>query len=175
MMRRVFLPPFVATFAAFVLSGCVPAGSPAESPNEPVGGFTTELPDTPAIALLRHVLDEHFEARPANVKTVCATILSDEATPKALPESVETALIERYPELAPYDRCVWKDGQIVDSITGESARLYQVHSLECVASEDCTGMAGWISANLGAEYDQYRVHKGLAGWRFDKTGLAVMS
>lgn len=162
-----------APLVAIGLAACVPAQEPSVGAES---SYTTSLPDTPGMALLRHVLDEHFADAGRRVKTTCATVLADEGKPSALPEEVEVALIERYEDLAPYDRCVWQDGLVVDSVTGEPAVIYQVHSLECTAVDDCVGMAGWIAANLGAEYDQYRVSKSLLGnWTFEKTGLAVMS
>ena len=156
---------------ALGLANCVPPQEPAETR----GNYSTSLPDTPGMALLQYVLEQHFAQEGRRVKTTCATILADEGQPRALPEEVETALIERFEDLAPYDRCVWQDGRVVDAVTGDEARIYQVHGIECTAPLDCLAMAGWVAANLGAEYEQYRVRKVAGEWTFEKTGIAIMA
>ncbi len=143
--------------------------------NVPPKAYAAALPDTPAIALLTELLDEQF-ANPDRVPTTCATIASGNRTDQALPEEVELALMERYPELAPFERCVWKgDVMVVDAITGERAVIYSVRRLACTTPVECTAWGGWITANLGAQAWEYRLRRVEGKWIAERTGNGVIS
>ncbi len=134
-----------------------------------------ELPDTPQMALLTHLLDEQF-ANPDRYATTCATITPGNQASQALPDEIEVALIQNYPELAPFDRCVWKDDAlVVDAITGERAVIYSVRRTVCGAKDECTAWGGWITANLGAQAWEYRIRRVDGSWTVERTGNGVIS
>ncbi|WFL77255.1 hypothetical protein P7228_14875 [Altererythrobacter arenosus] len=168
--------------AATSLGACVApsttepvADPPLETELPSVGSYTTELPDTPGMALLQNLLDEQF-ANPDRYATTCATIVNDNARTEALPEEVALALIERYPELAPFARCVWKDdAMVVDAITGERAVIYSVRRITCQAKDDCLAWGGWVTANLDAEAWEYRLRRVDGKWLAERTGNGVIS
>ena len=151
-----------------VLTAADPASQPIPEPR-------VELPDTPQMAVLKTLLDEQF-ANPERYATTCATIVPGNQTSEALPDEVEVALIQHYPELAPFDRCVWKDDAlVVDAITGERAVIYSVRRTVCPTKDDCTAWGGWITANLGAQAWEYRIRRVDGRWTVERTGNGVIS
>jgi len=132
------------------------------------------LPDTAGFALLRSLLASHFNGEQRMVATTCATIRGG-SDGGALKDGDEAALMASFPELAPLDRCVWRDSHYVDAITGGDAMVFDVHDLRCTKPDDCTAMGGWTAANLGAEYTQYRVRRVGGEWQITSTGVRIMS
>jgi len=117
--------------ASLLLGACVnePAAGP---PVPPLGQDRAE----PALALIEHVLVEHFAGQAAadDPPTTCV-----ELRPAGLTAAQEEALIARFPRLAPRGRCETEVPPPSDEFTGERAVLVQVYDLECSDADHCTG------------------------------------
>jgi hypothetical protein len=120
--------------ASLLLGACVnqPASAPALPP-------LAQDRDEPVLALIEHVLAEHFarEGAATDPPTTCV-----ELRPDPLTSSQEEALIARFPRLAPRARCETEMPPPSDEFTGERAVLVQVYGLEC---SDATHCAAWVS------------------------------
>jgi len=114
----------------------------------------------PALALIEHVLGEHF-AGPgggADPPTTCV-----ELRPAGLSAEQEQALIARFPRLAPRSRCDTRDPPPEDGITGERAMVLQVYGLECSEPAQCTG---WV-ARPGQPAMRYAMRFEEGAWQFE--------
>lgn len=110
-------------------------------------------PARPELALLELRLAEHFAKLGDAAPTTCAGLGQYDAQ-RPLAGELETRLILRFPQLAPFDRCERKGKAFFDSITGEPAIMFDAHEVECQRPDLCTGWAGFLS------------HERSSGWRF---------
>jgi hypothetical protein len=141
-----------AAFAA--LGGCV--NEPAPSPSLPP---LASDPDAPALALIEHVLTEHFAGQSiaTDPPTTCVELRPDGLTP-----AQEEALITRFPRLAPRARCDTQVPPPSDEFTGERAVLVQVYDLECSDVAHCTA---WV-ARPGSPAARYTMLFDGSTWSF---------
>jgi hypothetical protein len=112
----------------------------------------------PVLALFEHVLTGYFAEAGARGPTVCATL-----SPRPLTAEQEEALILRFVRLAPAARCRAHGSGVVDSITGEPARMVQVYEFACRSDTLCSGWA----AVPGKPATRYAMRFDAGAWRFD--------
>ena len=145
--------------AVGALAACVaePAPEPTPAPAPPPLAQNRERP---ALALIEHVLGEHFAGAGAGADppTTCV-----ELSPAGLSAEEEQALIARFPRLAPRERCETQDPPPEDGITGERAVVIQVYGLECSDPAQCTGWA----ARPGSPAMRYTMRFEEGTWRFE--------
>jgi len=113
----------------------------------------------PALALIEHVLSEHFAGQEVNADppTTCV-----ELNPTSLTAAQEQALIARFPRLAPRDRCVTDVPPPSDEFTGERAVVVRVYGLECSDAAHCTA---WV-ARPGSAAMRYTMTFEGSAWSF---------
>lgn len=129
-MRRKFAS-WLALAMAGSLPGCVTGGG-APPPLQPLAQDQAQ----PALALFEHVLTGYFAGAGAGAPTTCVSL-----APTPLTAEQEEALIVRFVRLAPSARCRPQGSGVVDSITGDPARLVQVYQFACRDSAHCTALA----------------------------------
>jgi len=113
----------------------------------------------PALALIEHVLSEHFAGQEVNADppTTCV-----ELSPTSLTAAQEQALIVRFPRLAPRDRCETDVPPPSDEFTGERAVVVRVYGLECSDAAHCTA---WV-ARPGSAAMRYTMTFENSVWSF---------
>jgi hypothetical protein len=154
--RSYALPPcrLLLAVAPLLLGACV---------NEPAAG--SPLPplardrEEPALALVEHVLTEHFagQAAASDPPTTCV-----ELKPTGLTAAQEEALIARFPRLAPRGRCETERPPPSDEFTGERAVLVQVYDFQCSDADHCTA---WVS-RPGSPAMRYTLTFESGAWSF---------
>jgi hypothetical protein len=136
-----------------LLAGCI-YGSGDPPPLPPLAEDQAQ----PALALLEHVLADHFaRAEPGQALTTCASL-----APGGLTMAQEKALIARFPRLAPVARCRTSGAATVDAETGAPAVVVQVYEFACTSGSECAGWAavpGQPAARFGMRWSE-------EGWRF---------
>lgn len=140
--------------AALLLGACV--NETAAGPSLPPLAQDREQP---ALALIEHVLAEHFAGAGAGADppTTCVAL-----SPDALTAEQEEALIARFPRLAPRDRCETRGAGQADAITGERAVLVQVYGFECSDAANCSA---WVSRPASPAM-RYEMRFAGSAWRF---------
>jgi len=153
MLRKLAKRP-TTLLAVGALAACVAEPAPAP-PLPPLAAD----PEAPALALIEHVLAEHFagEAAAADPPTTCV-----ELSPDGLTAAQEQALIARFPRLAPRARCETNEPPPSDEFTGERAVVVQVYELECSDAARCTA---WVARPNRPALRYTMAYEG-GSWRF---------
>lgn len=131
MFRWVFL------FAVAPLAACVSATGPLPKLSGDRG--------QPELALLEHVLTDHFAGSARGPRT-CAALL-----PKPLTAKQEKALVERFVRLAPAAQC------------GPGDAVVQVYDFACADAGACSA---WVT-RPGVPAVRYTMQFEGGSWRFD--------
>lgn len=159
-MRTKLVTRLALTLATCAAGACVyDGGDPPPLPR------LAEDPEQPELALLEHLLTGYFAGAGANAPTTCAAL-----SPRALTPEQEEALIVRFVRLAPAARCRAEGSGVVDSFTGEPARVVRVDDFACADAVRCTARAtapGGPSTRYALRYEE-------GAWRFadDRGSLA---
>ena len=148
------LLPCLLAAASLLLGACV--NEPAAGPPLPLLARDRE---EPALALIEHVLAEHFagQAAATDPPTTCV-----ELKPTGLTAAQEEALITRFPRLAPRGRCETEVPPPSDEFTGERAVLVQVYQFECTDAAHCSA---WV-ARPGSPAVRYTMVFESGAWGF---------
>jgi len=141
MKKLVFL-----ALCAGMAGACVNGDEVSDTPLPDPLPRLAEQQSNPRLALLDHALAPHLPEGAEKLPTVCTNVQGAD-TQSALSADEETALMERYPHLAPLSRCTKQGARWIDADSDEPAKLVTLHSFACVAKDNCTG---WISAQTGA-------------------------
>ena len=140
---------------AMALTACVAPDDGLESSEqlpEPVPSLVSER-ERPQLALLEHILTDYFASDIATRPTVCVSVV-DNGEQRGLSDEEETALVLRFEQLAPFDRCQQQDGSWTDSESGKPALVFTMHSFACEQDTRCTGWAGYQTGAAGSmSYD----------------------
>ncbi|WP_188669322.1 hypothetical protein [Aurantiacibacter arachoides] len=94
--------------------------------------------------MMENILASYFSADITDPPTVCAAV-HDGREAVALAPADETALIARFPQLAPLSRCTLTAEGWMDQETEEPALVHTLHSFTCQSDSRCTG---WASYNV---------------------------
>ena len=161
MMRKVLM-----IAGALALAGCVVVEGGDDALPAPLPKLSQQQ-DTPQLALLDHALAAYFAENPRF--TTCAAA-NDGRTPEALDPAGEAALMERHPRLAPFARCVMRDGLWFDE-GGEGqeggdleATVVELANFTCTDEFSCTG---WVRVNRGVagmSSKRFGMEWGAGGW-----------
>lgn len=125
---------------ALLLTACVAPENGEELP-EPVPPLAMQR-EQPQLALMEHILGNYFASDIARRPTVCVSVVED-GEQRGLPADDETALILRFAQLAPFDRCKQAGSSWVDAETDDAALMFTLHSFACEQATRCTGWAGY--------------------------------
>lgn len=123
--------------------------------------------DAPQLAMLEHILGEYFSADITNPPTVCAAV-HDGREAVALSPQDETALIARYPQLAPLSRCTLSPNGWMDDETEQPALVFTLHSFTCPSDTRCTGWAGYRSSQSNSMSELYTAEWRGSRWHFTR-------
>ena len=121
------------------LSACAvtpPEGEPGALPS------LAARQDAPRLAMMEHVLASYFTADITDPPTVCAAVHDGREAVALSPED-ETALIARFPQLAPLSRCTLTTAGWIDQETEEPALVHTIHGFTCPSATRCTGFASY--------------------------------
>ena len=132
----------IAPFSLLALAACVVAPEAQVSP-DPLPPLAGRL-DAPRLAMLEHVLGTYFTSDITNRPTVCAS-WHDGREEEALPPDEETALIARFPQLAPMARCSRTATGWRDTETDEAALVFTLHNFTCASETSCSAWGGYRS------------------------------
>ena len=147
-----------------VLTGCVvtPEGEdvlPAPLPQ------LAQQQGTPQLALLDYALVDHFATLPKPTTCVAA---NDGRTPEAFDAEGETALMERHPRLAPFARCVLREGDWIDAEAEEGASnealVVELANFTCADEFSCTGWVRKVRGVDGMTTARFGMEWGANGW-----------
>ena len=156
----------IAALAA-QLAACVntPAlNTPDQDPDLPLLAADR---DEPRLALVEHVLANYFASDIVSPPTVCAAI-HDGRSEEALPAEQETALIARFPRLAPLSRCTRSGSAWVDSETDTPALVFTVHNFSCPSETSCTGWASYTAGRTSSPATMYTMTYDGNRWTFER-------
>lgn len=156
----------IALIAAMGLAGCVAAAAdPAPSP-DPLPPLAQRL-DAPRLAMLEHVLGNYFSSDITNPPTVCASV-HDGREEEALPPAEETALIARFPQLAPMSRCSRTADGWRDTETEQPALVFTLHTFTCASETSCSAWGGYRSNGDNSMSYLYRGEWNGTRWQFTR-------
>ncbi|KLE35725.1 hypothetical protein [Aurantiacibacter luteus] len=127
------------TLGLLAVSACVvtpPGGEPGALPS------LAARQDAPRLAMMEHVLARYFSADITDRPTVCAAVHEGREAVALSPED-ETALIARFPQLAPFARCTPTAEGWMDRETEEPALVHTIHGFTCPSATRCTGYASY--------------------------------
>ncbi len=148
------------------LSGCVAVPGGDDSLPDPLPQLSQQQ-DTPQLALLDFALTSYFAAVPTPTITTCVAA-NDGRSPEALDAEGETALMERHPRLAPFTRCVMREGNWIDVEAEEGAPneavVVELANFTCADEFSCTGWARIVRGIDGMETRRYGMEWGANGW-----------
>lgn len=140
-------------------------------------------PSHPELALLELRLAEHFGKFGAAPPTTCVRFAAGPdsyPTPYArFDEGLERRIMLRFPDVAPYDRCV--EARTVgrtkfhaDRDTGEPAAMVDVHDLQCETVTRCTGWAGYVLDERRNGWRFYEARFSNGKWRVREADLGIV-
>jgi hypothetical protein len=155
------------------LTACHAQQQSTAPPSDITATFALD-PGKPEQALLEHVLMRYFDDAEGAKPVVC---LGRTVNGKQVALAAEDAkrFGRLFPLAAPFDRCVWRDGHVVDIGSGNDALIFSVYGIECTNPRFCKAFGGWVAGNLGAHYDQFSMTYSDGRWNFDETGVAIAS
>lgn len=142
-------------------------------PAEDLSGSPDPLPplaqqkDEPRLAMLEHVLAGYFSSDITNRPTVCAS-WHDGREEEALPPEEETALIARFPQLAPMARCSRTANGWRDTETDEAALVFTLHNFTCSSETSCSAWGGYRSNGDNSMSYLYRGEWDGDEWQFTR-------
>ena len=169
---------YLSIVAILSLSGCstwLPRYSVGDARET---GFYTS-PQDGRYALLEYRIAHYLSfADDRPYRTICAAWLNmaphDPASrPLPLQPDTEEALLARFPELSPLERCVREGVGYADGATGAPAAVFDVNEFECETAERCTGWAGYLAdGRHGWRYYEMEYSKG--EWRIRPKELDIV-
>ncbi len=163
----------LVVLASALTAGCMYAASMDEETSSadlpPLAAERAE----PRLALAEYLLAEYFGSDIVAPPTVCMAVNEGRET-GALPADHETALIARFPRLAPFDRCEWQEGAWRDRASGEPALVFTIHSFECSGEEQCQAWAGYTASATSSLSALYRMRFEDSRWSFERDRRMIM-
>lgn len=148
--------------ALVLLAGCV--ATPVET--VPSDRLTlADRQDAPQLAMMEYILADYFHSDITDPPTVCAAV-QEGREQVALSPRDETALIARFPQLAPLSRCSYTDAGWRDNETEEPALVFTLHSFTCDSDERCTGWASYNTQERVSVSQLYTADWRDGAWRF---------
>ena len=151
---------------AIVLAGCVAAVPDPEGSPDPLPPLAQRL-DAPRLAMMEHVLGNYFSSDITNPPTVCAS-WHDGREEEALPPEDETALIARFPQLAPMSRCSRTANGWRDTETEQPALVFTLHNFTCATDTSCSAWGGYRSNDANSMSYLYRGEWSGEEWQFTR-------
>jgi len=152
--------------SAALLAACVytiPLSTPDKEPQlSPLAGDRSQ----PRLALVEHLLANYFASDIVAPPTVCAAV-SDGRSEVALPPEQETALIERFAQLAPLSRCTWTGRAWRDSESEAPALVFAVRDFSCSSETSCTGWTSYTAGETSSPSMLYTMRFAGGRWTFE--------
>ena len=121
----------------------------------------------PRLALAEHLLAEYFASDIVASPTICLAV-SDGRSEAALPPDQETALVARFPRLAPFARCTWAQGGWRDTESDEPALVFTIHNFACASETACSGWASYTAGATTSPSTLYRMAYEGGRWTFER-------
>ncbi|WP_338244483.1 hypothetical protein [Aurantiacibacter hainanensis] len=154
-----------AAAALLGLAACTVQPEVASTPG-PLPPLAQRL-DAPRLAMIEHVLAGYFASDITNPPTVCAS-WHDGREEEALPPADETALIARFPQLAPMSRCSRTANGWRDTETDQPALVFTLHNFTCASEESCSAWGGYRSNGANSMSYLYRGEWNGDKWEFTR-------
>lgn len=148
------------------LTGCVYSAPMDPSDADALPPLAADRAE-PRLALAEHLLAEYFASDIADRPTVCLAV-SDGRSETALPPVQETALIARFPRLAPFARCSWSPQGWRDAESDVAALVFTIHSFTCADEARCSGWASYTAGAISAPSALYRMAFAAGRWSFER-------
>lgn len=150
----------LAILAPFLLAACVVTPEP-----DPHRLTLSDRHDAPQLAMMEFILAEYFTADITDPPTVCAAVHDGNALSSMSAED-ETALIARFPQLAPLSRCSMTSGGWMDNETEEPALVFTLYRFSCLSDESCSGWANYNTQGNQSVSQRYVADWRDGAWRF---------
>ena len=163
---------FAPHLLAALLAACVYEAPVDEASRADLPPLAMERAE-PRLALAEHVLEEYFTSDIVAPPTICLAV-SEGGALGALPPEQETALIARFPRLAPFSRCAWREGGWRDARTGEPALVFTIHGFTCESAEQCRGWASYTAGATSSPSALYRMTYRSGRWNFERDLRLIM-
>ncbi|RIV89041.1 hypothetical protein [Aurantiacibacter zhengii] len=155
------------TLSLLLLSACVTEAGETVANPDPLPALALQQ-DNPRLALLEHMLAGYFESDVINRPTVCAAWYGDDGQLGGPSAGEETALIARFPQLAPMARCTNTAQGWQDSETGEAAMVFTIHEFACASDTSCSAWGGYRSNGGNSMSYLYNGEWDGARWQFTR-------
>jgi len=121
----------------------------------------------PRLALAEHLLAEYFSSDIVAPPTICLAV-TDGRAEEALPPEQETALITRFPKLAPLSRCTKSRAAWQDSENEQPALVFAIYNFSCASATNCSGWASYTAGATAAPSSLYRMRYEGGRWQFER-------
>jgi len=154
------------SIASLALCACAYLASDTSGTTDPLPPMALQK-DEPRLAMLEHVLAGYFSSDITNRPTVCAS-WHDGREEEALPPEEETALIARFPQLAPMTRCSRTANGWRDTETDEPALVFTLHTFTCASETSCSAWGGYRSNGDNSMSYLYRGEWDGDEWQFTR-------
>lgn len=156
----------IAAIATLALTACVAGVADPEGSPDPLPPIAQRL-DAPRLAMMEHVLKGYFSSDITNPPTVCAS-WHDGREEEALPPADETALIARFPQLAPMARCSRTPNGWRDTETEQPALVFTLHNFTCASETSCSAWGGYRSNGTNSMSYLYQGQWSGEEWQFTR-------
>ena len=129
-------------------------------------------PSAPMLALLEHDIYRLLQQTEQPI-SYCAARRLEDGSLASLPDGDERRLLDRFAELAPFERCQMVAGRYYDALTGRTATIVEAFDLSCKTATRCTAKGGIRIDSLPYAHTEYELTFD-GYWRVEVVDLGIV-
>jgi len=165
------VPRIALLLAAVLPAACVQNAALGDAGGPDLPPLAADAAE-PRLALAEHLLAEYFASDIVARPTICLAV-SDGRSEEALAQAQETALVARFPKLAPLSRCTRVRTAWQDSEDEQPALVFAIHNFSCASTTECSAWASYTAGATASPSSLYRMRYEGFRWQFERDSRRI--